>query len=460
LAVPADILDLNSRLTAWLFDHALPLWWEVGFDRDKGGCFEKIGQDGKAIEGPRRARVAARQAWVYAEAGKLGWTGPWREARDHALEALTTTFARDDGLFRILAAADGTALDESANPYEQAFALLALSSAGRELEAIRTREAMITAGLLRADGGVLDDGLLRANPMMHLFEAVQAWDAVGVDLGWRKVADAIAATARARLIDPRTGALIELFDTDWGPLPDADWRTCSVSRPRASTSCARSSPSASQAGDALFRRQGLGGAAAPGRERKAFYPAPPPFPLLHVDTTWKFRAMYEPCATGWRREEPAWTCWCTSTPKAWPRASTPSTMARRPHRHVKTEGLKQALDKYGFDAAFGGARRDEEKSRAKERIFSFRTAQHRWDPKNQRPELWNLYNARKNKGESSACSRSPTGPSSTSGSTSTSRTSRSCRCTSRGATAGGRARRHADHGRRRPHAAAAGRGSR
>jgi len=222
VTAPVQILDLNSRLKLWLFDHALPLWWEVGFDRDKGGCFEKIGQDGRAIEGPRRARVAARQAWVYAEAGKLGWTGPWREARDHALEALTTTFARDDGLFRILAAADGTALDESANPYEQAFALLALSSAGRELEAIRTREAMINGGLLRPDGGVLDDGLLRANPMMHLFEAVQAWDAVGVDVGWRKVADAIAATARARLIDPRTGALIELFDTDWRPLPDAD----------------------------------------------------------------------------------------------------------------------------------------------------------------------------------------------------------------------------------------------
>ena len=103
MTAPVQILDLNSRLKLWLFDHALPLWWEVGFDRDKGGCFEKIGQDGRAIEGPRRARVAARQAWVYAEAGKLGWTGPWREARDHALEALTTTFARDDGLFRILA---------------------------------------------------------------------------------------------------------------------------------------------------------------------------------------------------------------------------------------------------------------------------------------------------------------------------------------------------------------------
>jgi len=220
--IPDSVHALNAELKRWLFDHALPLWWDVGFDRDKGGCFEKIGQDGRAVEGPRRARVAARQAWVYAEAGKLGWTGPWEAARDHALEALTTTFARGDGLFRILAAPDGTPLDETANPYEQAFALLALSGAGREAEAIRTREAMEAAGLLRPDGGVLDDGLLRANPMMHLFEAVQAWAAVGADPGWKTLASRIADSALARLIDPETGALIELFTADWRALPDAD----------------------------------------------------------------------------------------------------------------------------------------------------------------------------------------------------------------------------------------------
>lgn len=222
MTVPAEILYLNGRLKAWLFDHALPLWWEVGFDREKGGCFEKIGQDGKAVEGPRRARVAARQAWVYAEAGKLDWSGPWEAARDHALEALTTTFARGDGLYRILADADGRSLDESANPYEQAFALLALSGAGREAEALRTRAAMISGGIVRPDGGVLDDGLLRANPMMHLFEAVQAWAAVGEDRGWRVLADRIAQSAVAYLVNPDTGALVELADADWRALPDAD----------------------------------------------------------------------------------------------------------------------------------------------------------------------------------------------------------------------------------------------
>lgn len=132
---------------------------------------------------------------------------------------------------------------------------------------------------------------------------------------------------------------------------------------------------------------------------KAFYPAPPPFPLLHVDTTWKFRDMYA------MREATAarlgFELLVHKNPDAVARNINPFDHGSALHTDLwKTEGLKQALDLYGFDAAFGGARRDEEKSRAKERIFSFRSAQHRWDPKQQRPELWKLYNARKNPGES------------------------------------------------------------
>jgi sulfate adenylyltransferase subunit 2 len=132
---------------------------------------------------------------------------------------------------------------------------------------------------------------------------------------------------------------------------------------------------------------------------KAFHPSKPPFPLLHVDTTWKFKAMYE------MRERMAaelgFELLVHKNPDAVARGINPFDHGSALHTDIwKTEGLKQALDKYGFDAAFGGARRDEEKSRAKERIFSFRSAQHRWDPKNQRPELWRLYNARKNPGES------------------------------------------------------------
>jgi sulfate adenylyltransferase subunit 2 len=133
--------------------------------------------------------------------------------------------------------------------------------------------------------------------------------------------------------------------------------------------------------------------------KKAFYPAPPPFPLLHVDTTWKFRAMYE--MRGRMAKELGMELLVYQNPEAAELGINPFTHGSQIHTDMwKTQGLKQALDKYNFDAAFGGARRDEEKSRAKERIFSFRSAQHRWDPKNQRPELWRLYNGRKQKGES------------------------------------------------------------
>ena len=133
--------------------------------------------------------------------------------------------------------------------------------------------------------------------------------------------------------------------------------------------------------------------------KKAFYPSSPPFPLMHVDTRWKFQAMYQ------LRDEMAKSSGMELivyvNPDGVERNINPFDHGSALHTDVmKTEGLKMALDKYRFDVAFGGARRDEEKSRAKERVFSFRTSTHRWDPKNQRPELWNLYNGYKNEGES------------------------------------------------------------
>ncbi|ALV30323.1 sulfate adenylyltransferase subunit CysD [Pannonibacter sp. Q-1] len=132
---------------------------------------------------------------------------------------------------------------------------------------------------------------------------------------------------------------------------------------------------------------------------KAFYPSKPPFPFLHVDTGWKFREMIT------FRDETVKRLGLElivhTNPDGLAQNINPFDHGSQVHTHImKTEALKQALTKYGFDAAFGGARRDEEKSRAKERVFSFRTAAHTWDPKNQRPELWNLYNARVAKGES------------------------------------------------------------
>ncbi|MGI2027722.1 sulfate adenylyltransferase subunit CysD [Endozoicomonas acroporae] len=132
---------------------------------------------------------------------------------------------------------------------------------------------------------------------------------------------------------------------------------------------------------------------------KAFYPGKPPFPLLHVDTTWKFREMIE------FRDQLAQRLGLEllvhTNPEGLAQGVGPFTHGSAKHTDVmKTQALKQALDKYGFDAAFGGARRDEEKSRAKERVYSFRDKNHRWDPKNQRPELWNIYNSQVEKGES------------------------------------------------------------
>jgi len=133
--------------------------------------------------------------------------------------------------------------------------------------------------------------------------------------------------------------------------------------------------------------------------RKAFFPARPPFPLLHVDTTWKFRAMY--ALRDRMARESGMELLVHRNPEAARLGINPFTHGSQLHTDLwKTQGLRQALDQHGFDAAFGGARRDEEASRAKERIFSFRSAGHGWDPKAQRPELWRLYNARKRPGES------------------------------------------------------------
>jgi sulfate adenylyltransferase subunit 2 len=132
---------------------------------------------------------------------------------------------------------------------------------------------------------------------------------------------------------------------------------------------------------------------------KAFHPAAPPFPLLHIDTTWKFRAMY--AFRDQAAKQAGMDLLVHVNSEGLARGIGPVTHGSQVHTDVmKTQALRQALDHYGFDAAFGGARRDEEKSRAKERIFSFRSTAHRWDPKRQRPELWSLYNARKLRGES------------------------------------------------------------
>ena len=133
--------------------------------------------------------------------------------------------------------------------------------------------------------------------------------------------------------------------------------------------------------------------------KKAFAPGIPPFPLMHVDTTWKFKEMIE--FRDYMADKVGMDLLVHKNPEGVEMGISPFKHGSSKHTDImKTQGLKQALDKYGFDAAFGGARRDEEKSRAKERVYSFRDEHHTWDPKNQRPELWNTYNGKVNKGES------------------------------------------------------------
>ncbi len=152
--------------------------------------------------------------------------------------------------------------------------------------------------------------------------------------------------------------------------------------------------------------------------KKAFAPGIPPFPLMHVDTTWKFKEMIQ--FRDYMAEKLGMKLIVHQNPEGLAMNINPFVHGSSKHTDImKTQGLKQALDKHGFDAAFGGARRDEEKSRAKERVYSFRDEHHRWDPKNQRPELWNIYNGKVNKGKAFVCSHFLTGLSSIFGNTST-----------------------------------------
>ena len=221
--------DVRDQLKTWLLEHAYPLWASAGRDPD-GGFYEKIGQDGRPVEAPRRVRVAARQTYAYALAAELGWPGDWRAVVEHGLAAMRR-YRRADGSYGILMSPGGEVLDDEPAPYEQAFVMLALSAAqqalGRSLEAeaAGVREALI-ARLGRPDGGFYETvphaAPLRANPHMHLLESVLAWVEVGEDAGWLKMAAGIAETALARMIDPGTGALCELYDDGWAPLPEAD----------------------------------------------------------------------------------------------------------------------------------------------------------------------------------------------------------------------------------------------
>jgi mannose/cellobiose epimerase-like protein (N-acyl-D-glucosamine 2-epimerase family) len=218
-----------QQFRSWLFEHALPLWWRVGADHALGGYHERINFDGKPVVLPRRSRVAARQAFCYSEAGRLGWNGPWREAGRYALDFLRQRFAQDDGTVISVVDQDGSILDATFDLYNQAFALLAYACGSRALDPDGDWQllAYTLVGTLKREfahpaGGFREDRegrlTLRANPHMHLLEAALAWLAFDPNPLWRDLSDEIVALCSDRFVDRETGALREFFDADWVPI--------------------------------------------------------------------------------------------------------------------------------------------------------------------------------------------------------------------------------------------------
>ena len=232
--------DLGSEAAAlkhWLFDVALPLWWEHGADHSRGGFHEAIDLDGRPLAQPHRARVLARQAFSYCEAGRLGWNGPWREATHHALEYFRQHFVTADATVASLVDLDGRVVESNFDLYDQAFALLAYASGHRVFgeaggwrrQAVALRRTL-TQCYAHPLGGFLEDrsgrSPQRSNPHMHLLESALAWIPLDDDPAWRSMGDAIATLCLEKFIDPATGALREFFAADWSPAPGVDGRIC------------------------------------------------------------------------------------------------------------------------------------------------------------------------------------------------------------------------------------------
>ena len=223
-----------DELETWLFERALPLWWDAGADHRHGGFHESLDREGSPVLAPRRARTQTRQTWVYATAGVMGWEGPWRAAVEHGLNYLFDRYVRPDGLIRTLVSPRGDPLDDIPRLYEQAFALLALAGAahaGVAPVAMRDRALAMIAAIEREFGfgghSFREADRLRpfqSNPLMHLFEASLAWAEIDAAPIWRELGDSLADLALTRLVDRTSGALREFFDANWDPAPGPDGR--------------------------------------------------------------------------------------------------------------------------------------------------------------------------------------------------------------------------------------------
>jgi mannose-6-phosphate isomerase len=225
-----ELRDSTRALRDWIVE-AYDLWWRNGADHVRGGFHERLRHDGSPTHEPRRARLHPRQAFAYSYAPRLGWSGPYGEAVEHALTYFMTRYQREDGFFRALISADGEILDDDVVLYDQAFALLGLAAGhaalGRThwreaalalLDALRTRLAHPAIGFYESTDRATP---LLSNSHMHLLEASLAWTELDQDPRWVALASEIAELALTRLIDPHSGALPEWFEDDWQPAADS-----------------------------------------------------------------------------------------------------------------------------------------------------------------------------------------------------------------------------------------------
>ena len=216
----------------WLFDAALPLWWSTGADHANGGFEELLDLEGRPVVAMRRARVQARQVYVYATAGAMGWRGPWQAAVDHGLDYFIARYFRSDGLVRASVSPVGAPVDDGPVLYDQAFGLLALAAAETGPDGAKATGPRARALLAAIDGHFSLDGLgyrsgdparpFQSNPHMHLFEAALAWMAIDPSTIWSELAARIANLAMTRFVDGSSGGLREFFDERWGPAAGVD----------------------------------------------------------------------------------------------------------------------------------------------------------------------------------------------------------------------------------------------
>ena len=223
----------TERLQNWLFESALPLWWDLGADHSEGGFFELLDSNGAISASVRRARVQGRQSYVYAQAGLMGWDGPWREAATYGLAYLDRYYKQKDGQYCTLVSATGGVENPTCLLYDQAFALMAMATVVKAMPERADLSAAahalfdrLVAVRSHPQGGFQESGdkAFISNPHMHLLEALLAWCEVEPDDVWGGYADQIANLAQSKFIDGEQGFLREYFDADWAPAPGADGR--------------------------------------------------------------------------------------------------------------------------------------------------------------------------------------------------------------------------------------------